>query len=130
GWRLDLAGRVRIAPERPWGFDLAAHLFGRQGTPLLYAFEARTEDGRKSVQATRKVDSFRADDVVTLDLRLEKEIAASSSLSLTFSLDGFNVLDEIAVLQRDTLLNEGTAGWVEELLAPRVWRLGVRLGWR
>jgi hypothetical protein len=77
------------------------------------------------------IDAFRTDDLFIVDFRIEKEFAASGNTSLTFSIDGFNLLNDALVLSRASRnLNAGSAGWLNETLAPRIWRLGVRLSWR
>ncbi len=35
-WSYSLNGLYQIAPDRPWGFNVAANLNGRQGYPLRY----------------------------------------------------------------------------------------------
>ena len=69
-------------------------------------------------------------DVFLVDLRLEKEFAATSNTSLTFSIDGFNLFNDKAVTSRITNLDNPRAGWISETLGPRIWRLGVRVSWR
>ena len=48
----------------------------------------------------------------------------------TFGLDLFNALNEGTVLARNSFLSGATADWVEEALAPRIWKLGVRVTWK
>src|SRR4029077_4866083 len=36
-WSYNLNGLYQIAPDRSWGFNVAANLSGRQGYPLRYA---------------------------------------------------------------------------------------------
>ncbi len=75
-------------------------------------------------------DGFRTQDIYTLDLRLDKEFAATGGLSLTFGIDAFNVFDQHPVLRRDLRLNGARPDYLNETLSPRVYRLGVRLSWR
>jgi len=63
-------------------------------------------------------------------VRLEKEFAASNAVGFTFAIDGFNVLNEAYVLQRERRLDLSTANFLDETLSPRIWRLSVRLNWR
>ncbi len=130
-YQWNLNGMYQVAPDRPWGFNVAANLFGREGTPLPYYHRARQSDGiRRDIQVTSGVDSFRSDDVNTVDLRLEKEFAATGNVGFTVSLDAFNLLDEGFELQRRRQTNTGNFDWVTETLSPRIFRLGVRLNWR
>ncbi|MGH9465510.1 MAG: TonB-dependent receptor, partial [Thermoanaerobaculia bacterium] len=75
-WQAHLSGLYQVAPERPWGFDLAANLQARDGYPLPYHLRVVSAiDGElRFVQAVEQVDDFRTDDLVTLDLRLAKEV--------------------------------------------------------
>ncbi len=130
-YQWNLNGMYQVAPDRPWGFNVAANLFGREGTPLPYYHRARQSDGiRRDIQVTSGIDSFRSDDVNTVDLRLEKEFAATGNVGFTVSIDAFNLLDESFVLQRRRQTNTSQFDWVTETLSPRIFRLGVRLNWR
>ena len=130
-WSFNVNGLYQIAPDRPWGFDVAGNIFGREGYPIPY--EATSLDSTFKLwtaQATAEPDDFRYDDLYTIDLRFEKEFAATGALGLTFSADLFNALNSGVVLTRRIDLNGPRANWVEETLSPRIWRLGVRLNWR
>ncbi len=107
-----------------------ANIYGREGTPLPYFFRALRSDGVFQVQMVDEVDEFRADDITTVDLRLEKEFAATQNVGMTFSIDAFNLFDEDFVLQRNRRTNTAQFDWLRETLSPRIYRLGVRLGWR
>ncbi|MEA3276282.1 MAG: hypothetical protein U9Q81_13535, partial [Pseudomonadota bacterium] len=87
-------------------------------------------DGNTRFAALGRSDDFRTQDIYTLDLRLEKEFAATENVGLTFSIDAFNVFNENYVLRRSLRLNGPRPDYLNETLAPRIWRLGVRLTWR
>jgi hypothetical protein len=130
-WSYNLNGMYQVAPDRPWGFNVAANLYGREGYPLPYYNTETGSDGRtRNIQITGVQDSFRVDDIFTVDGRLEKEFAASGDVGFTFSLDVFNIFDESTELQRARQLNSGQPNYLRETLSPRIWRLGVRLNWR
>ena len=75
-------------------------------------------------------DDFRTQDIYTLDLRLEKEFAATGHMGLSFGIDAFNVFNENYVLRRDLQLNGTRPNYLNETLSPRIFRLSVRLNWR
>jgi len=131
-WSWNLNGMYQIAPDKPWGFNIAANLYGREGYPMPYMLEyADTgDDITRNVRVVGDVDEIRVDDILTTDLRFEKEFAATSGLGFTFSIDAFNIFNENYVLQRERNLDSGTADWLRETLSPRIWRLGVRINWR
>jgi hypothetical protein len=131
-WQWNLTGMYQVAPDRPWGFNLSANLYGRQGYPVPYQ-TTNTLPGlgsRALGLLGSNNDKDRLDSVETIDLRGEKEFAATSNVSLTFSLALFNALNDATVLARNNRLNIGTAYWIQDTLAPRTWQLGVRVSWR
>ncbi|MEZ5314587.1 MAG: TonB-dependent receptor, partial [Thermoanaerobaculia bacterium] len=131
-WSYNVNGMYQVAPDRPWGFNVAANIFGREGTPLpIFKNATNSIDGiSRAVQLSDDIDSFRTEDIFTMDLRLEKEFAATSNVGFTFSVDIFNLLDEHYVLQRERNAGSGRYQFIDETLSPRIYRLGVRLNWR
>lgn len=134
-WSYSLNGLYQIAPDRPWGFNVAANLTGRQGYPLRYAELIQRETIVDAagigigVPAVDDPDAFRYPDIHVLDLRVEKEFTFSD-LGLTLGADVFNALNESYVLQRQGLLTQDKSDHVLEILSPRVFRLGARLSFR
>jgi len=130
-WQWNLNGMYQVAPDRPWGFNVAGNLSGRQGAPIGYTRWIAGVDGIvREISVEENLGDFRFDNVASADLRLEKEFATNGSLGLTFSIDGFNILNAGTVLDRYRNLGAGNANWVFESISPRIWRLGVRLSWR
>ena len=130
-WQWNVNGMYQIAPERTWGFNVAANLTGRQGYPIPYLRNVRGSDGvNRTIGVADSITDFRYDDIFIADVRLEKEFAATSNTSLTFSIDGFNIFNDGTVVSRINNLNSQNNQWVLRTVLPRVWRLGVRLNWR
>jgi hypothetical protein len=132
-WSWNLNGMYQFAPDRPYGFNVAANLYGREGYPLPYYAASNPGDGlgtRNISVLDGDIDRFRADNIFTTDLRLEKEFAASGNVGFTFSIDIFNIFNEAYVMQRERNQNTSRYDYLDETLAPRIWRLGVRLNWR
>jgi hypothetical protein len=132
GWSWNLNGMYQVAPNEPWGFNIAANLYGREGFPLPYFTRQTGTVDRitRDISLVTDADDFRADDIFTVDMRLEKEFVTANDATITVSLDGFNLLNEAYVLQRERRLNLSTADFVDETLSPRVWRMGVRFNWK
>ena len=130
-WSFNLNGMYQVAPDRPWGFDVAANLNGREGYPLpFYLDNVVPADGiQRDVQVTR-TGADRNDDLYTFDLRLDKDIRLGGGVGITLSIDAFNVFNAGTVLQRERNLAGAQANFVDETLSPRLFRLGVRLSWR
>ncbi len=125
-WSFQLDGAI----ELPWRLDLAASLSGREGYPSPWLRRvARPVAGIAAVQLTEDPASLRTGDVVTLDARLAKQLELGD-LRLGVSLEAFNLLGADTVLRRELDLGVGRGGAVDEAVAPRVLRLGVRLAWR
>ncbi len=131
GWQYNLNGMYQVAPDRPWGFNVAANIFGREGYPLPYYLDVTTSDGQaRDILAVNNVDDIRVDDILTVDLRLDKEFAASGNVSFTLGADVFNLLNENYTMQRERKLLAGTADYLRETLSPRIFRLSARINWK
>lgn len=145
GWAFSLSGLYEVAPEAPWGFSAAAALSGREGHAAPYWVTVPESEfgdglGARTVRVTGTTDSFRYDDLVFLDGRLEKAIGLGD-WTLTLSLDGFNLLDERPALQRELevsgvvessgrQLDSPRGIHVTEVASGRTVRLGARLAFR
>ena len=129
-WSYSMNGLYQVAPDRPWGFNLAANLTGREGYPVPY-FRRVTRNGIPGTANVQAVDSdeFRNDDIHVVDARIEKEFTFSD-FGLTLGVDVFNALNENFVLQRRHQLAIGATNNVTEILSPRIFRIGARLSFR
>jgi carboxypeptidase family protein len=133
-WQVYANGMVQL----PGGFDFSGGLFGKQGGsyPITVRLAAG-RDGSLQALATPEVDTVRYPSVFDLDLRLAKTIKFGGA-GLTLSAELFNALNNNVVLGRSRQANTGTfistiagaepgLGRIEEILAPRVLRVGVNL---
>jgi hypothetical protein len=134
-WSYSLNGMYQIAPDRPWGFNVAANLTGRQGYPIRYArqvFRNSISDGAGAglfIPIDSSADAYRNPDIHVVDLRLEKEFNFSQ-FGLTLGADVFNALNESYVLQRQGNLEQNNSDHVVEILSPRLFRLGAKISFR
>ena len=131
-WQFNLNGMYLIAPDKPWGFNVAGNVYSREGYAIPYDVRLDPGDGktRNISLLGGNLDRFRTDDPLTIDLRIEKEFAASANASFTFGIDLFNALNERVVLAREPTLTGGTADNIQDVLSARIWRLGMRISWR
>jgi hypothetical protein len=129
-WSYSVNGLYQIAPDRPWGFNVAANLTGREGYPNLY-FRRRGRAGLPGLTSFQVTDAedIRNPDIHVVDLRVEKEFTFSE-VGLTIGADLFNALNESYVLQRRGQSNLANTGNVQEILSPRIFRIGARLSFR
>jgi carboxypeptidase family protein len=132
-WSYSVNGMYQVVPDRPWGFNVALNLTGRQGYPIPY-FQRVTLDTNQqlasyNIQVTPRPDTYRLDDIHIVDARVEKEFNFSD-FGLTAGIDVFNLFNESYVLQRNHRLAQTTSDHVREITSPRVLRFGVRLSFR
>ncbi|HSN88339.1 MAG TPA: hypothetical protein VL025_16380, partial [Thermoanaerobaculia bacterium] len=125
-WSFHGEGLVRLPGDFYAGFAVN----GREGYPLAwYRQVARERAGIARVQLADSIDARRADDLLTVDLRLERELYLGE-FDLTVGVDVFNLLDEDTALWRETDLGVTRAGAVDETVGARTVRAGVRVSWR
>jgi len=128
-WSFSFTGLYQVAPDRPWGFNVSAALNGREGFASPYSYTSDRPDlpaEQVVYLVSPKPDSQKLDNVMTLDLRLEKEFRLDN-FGLTLSADIFNVFNDGTVLQREMDLQSDSGDYVREVLSPRVFRLGARI---
>jgi hypothetical protein len=130
-WSANLTGMYQVAPDRPWGFNLSAALQAREGYPTPYTATVQTSDGvNRTIRVVDDYVDYRLDDIMTADIRLEKEFALTSAVNFTFGIDVFNVTNEGTELSRQRGVTAGNAFFLSDNVSPRIYRLGVRLGWK
>lgn len=127
-WSFETNGLVRLGQGR---YVLLATVKGRQGQPLPYFRQVvRERAGAASVQVTDRPDSFRTDDLFTVDAALERHVWVGKDVSFSFALQALNLLDERTVLERELDLGTSRAGFADEALPSRTLRVEVRFWWR
>ena len=138
-WQFNVSGLVQL----PFGIITSANLFGRQGFPVVYSVQAITHDTRDNMPAIQigQVGAYRLPDVFELDLHLEKLIRIGPTVTVSPSIDCFNVANSHTVLQRDGFVGSYDAvnapapafgqnphfNEPSELLSNRVFRGGVKI---
>jgi hypothetical protein len=113
--------------DLPASFSLSAALFGRQGG--IYPTNITTglgSDGNTPVLAVADLESARYDNLWNLDLRLHRN-AKIGRVTMTPSVELFNALNNDVVLGRARNAASSAYGRVEEVISPRILRIGVRV---
>jgi hypothetical protein len=123
-WSFGLNGLYQVAPDQPWGFNVGASVTGREGFISPPFVSSRSAFGSRSVQLTSDLAAFRNDEVIVFDARIDKDFQIGE-VNLNLGIDGFNLLDEDYVLQRERNLRAGRANQINEALSPRVFRVGA-----
>jgi hypothetical protein len=127
-WSFNMSGAYQL----PLGFTVGGNYFGRQGYPIAwYVIDATAKDGFSKRVYVGAVDAYRYGWVSQFDLRLDKNIPITSTVSATLALDAFNVMNLTTVTQRNsrlkqTSLSTGT-NTVFETQSPRILRLSGRI---
>jgi len=124
-WAFNLSGQYQVAPDKPWGFNTALNISGRQGYPS----PPYVGSNSFQLQLTPSVDVNRNSNLITVDARIDKDFQVGD-WTLTASLDAFNLLNNQVVLQRNRNFSNDPDPFVLERLSPRVFRWGVTVHFR
>ena len=127
-WSFNMNGIYQIAPDRPWGFNVAANVTGREGFVTPPYIRKSGVVGSRNIQLAG-IDEFRNPNLYLLDARIDKDFHFND-FNLTLSVDGFNLTNQSYVLQRERNVNAGRFYEANERLSPRVFRLGATLRFR
>jgi hypothetical protein len=113
--------------ELPWGLEIAANVFGKQGTPLpIFRATALGQDGSQRVLISPETDTYRFANLWNMDLRLAKAVKAGRT-GMTLSADLFNVWNANTELNRNRNADSPAFRRLSQNLSPRILRLGVRM---
>jgi hypothetical protein len=141
-WSANVNGMYQVAPDRGWGFNLAGAFSARQGYPIPNFVQVNEGSNYGGLSRPDVLvgtpDEQRLPTLTDFDARIEKEFTFQD-FGLTLSVDCFNLFNSSTVLQRvsqlgnvtgTSLTSQGNANYINEILAPRVYRFGVRLSFR
>jgi hypothetical protein len=113
--------------QLPWKMEVAANLFGKQGTPFpRFANVSLGLDGSQRVLLDSHIDDERYSDLWDLDIRLAKNFSFGRT-GAVFTADLFNAFNSNTELNRQRNLTSTQYGLLTDNLSPRCLRLGLRL---
>jgi hypothetical protein len=123
-WQVNLNGLYQL----PAGFEVAANLFGRQGypKPVYLQLDTGALDGTLNVLAVGETDQIRLANLWNLDLRLAKNFKLGGA-NLMVGAEVFNALNANTELYRNPSASSTAFNRLDEILAPRIVRLGARM---
>lgn len=122
-WQVNLNGLYQL----PWESEVAGNLFGRQGNPFpVFRFAALGVDGTQRILVSPELDAFRFDKTWNLDLRWAKTFRAPRA-GARLEFDLFNVFNNNVELQRERNAGSPNFRRLNQILSPRILRIGVRL---
>ena len=117
--------------QAPWGIDVSGNVFGRQGYPYPLFRQGSTAalggDSTLSVLVTPQIDSLRYPNLWNTDLRVSRTFKVDK---VTFRgiLDGFNIFNANTALVRNNNIASPTFNAIAQNLSPRIFRVGVVVG--
>ena len=113
--------------QLPAGFDVGANLFGRQGYVQPFIIQA-SAGGDGTVRALATSDARRNAAIPTCgtSIFVSRSRSASARTKFLISADLFNVLNTGTTLSRNRNLASGAFGTINEILSPRILRIGVK----
>jgi hypothetical protein len=122
-WQFNGNGFYQL----PWDLEVGTNIFGRQGyvEPLEIQTSAGN-DGRVRALATPNIDDNRYPNLWDVDFRLAKTVRIQK-VSVIVSGDLFNTFNVGTVLQRTRNLASGAFGSINEIIAPRILRIGAKI---
>src|SRR4029077_14789509 len=123
-WQFNANGMY----QAPYGIELAANVFGRQGYPFkLFRAQTLGADSGMSVLVTPQIDTFRYADVWNTDVRVARPFKLRA-VNLRVIGDVFNVMNANTVLIRNNNVLSTAFNTIGQNLSPRIFRIGVTVG--
>ena len=130
--------------QAPYGIEIAANIFGRQGYPMPVYRSPITlgADSNQNVLVSPKIDSFRLPNIWNTDLRFAKNInvpAGRQMLNVRLVGDIFNLFNANTALSRVGVIGglgvngalpvaAPTFATLSKNLSPRIFRVGLVVG--
>lgn len=126
-WQINASGMY----QAPYGIDLSANLFGRQGYPFPIVRQgtppALGADSGLPVLLSPQVDTFRYPNLWNTDVRVAREFR-SGGASVRLMFDVFNLMNANTALLRVNDVTANNFNALVQNLSPRIARVGVIVG--
>jgi hypothetical protein len=122
-WQLNANGVY----QAPYGIELGASVFGRQGYPFAFYQNADLGyDGDNTVLVTPLVDSYRLANLWDTDIRVARTFSFGR-LKVQAIADLFNLFNANTELVRDRNVDSEGFRQLAQNLSPRILRVGMRV---
>jgi hypothetical protein len=123
-WQFNANALVQLGR----GFDFSLNVFGRQGypNPVYLTLESGFDGALRVLPDGMKIDAQRFPNLWDVDARLAKTLKLAGA-NVVLSIEGFNVLNSNTELKRLNQANSSAFGRLDEILAPRIFRVGARV---
>jgi hypothetical protein len=126
-WQVNASGLY----EAPYGVQLSANVWGRQGYPFVLVRSASLGTApfteTLTVLTTPTVDAFRYDNVWDADIRVAREFRLQRAQIRVIG-DVFNLLNANTALVRVNNVTSSTFNAITQNMAPRILRFGIVVG--
>jgi hypothetical protein len=126
-WQFNANG-VYVAP---YGIELAANVFGRQGYPMPLFRPGSTaalgSDSSLNVLVSPTIDYVRYSNVWDTDFRVARDFKLGA-VTIRGMFDVFNLLNADTALVRNGNITATTFNQIAQNLSPRIARVGVQIG--
>jgi hypothetical protein len=126
-WQFNVNGMY----EAPYGIEVSANVFGRQGYPYPMFRQGTTAalggDSTLSIIVTPQIDTFRYPDLWNTDLRAARTFKANG-VSVRAIFDVFNAFNANTALVRSNNVAATNFNVLVQNLSPRIARVGLAIG--
>jgi outer membrane receptor for Fe3+-dicitrate len=127
-WQFNANGLY----QAPYGIELSANVFGRQGYPYPLYRQGTTAalgaDSGLQILVTPAIDSLRYPNLWNTDFRIAKQFKAKETVSIRGIFDVFNVFNSNTALVRNNNIASPTFNTLAQNLSPRIARVGLVVG--
>lgn len=117
--------------QAPWGIELSANVFGRQGYPFPIVRSgtaaALGADSATSVLVSPAIDTFRFPNLWNTDIRVARQFR-TDRVNVRAIFDLFNVMNANTELVRVNNITSTTFNALAQNLSPRIARVGLVVG--
>jgi hypothetical protein len=117
--------------QAPWGLEVSANVFGRQGYPFPIVRSGTTAalgaDSGVTVLVSPEIDTFRFPNLWNTDLRVARQFR-TDRMSVRAIFDLFNVMNANTALVRVNNVSSTTFNALAQNLSPRIARVGLVVG--
>jgi hypothetical protein len=127
-WQFNVNGLY----QAPYGIEVSANVFGRQGYPYPMFRQGTTAalggDSTVSVLVTPQIDYFRYPDLWNTDVRAARTFKVSGGVTIRGIFDVFNLFNANTVLLRSNNVAATNFNAIVQNLSPRIARVGLVVG--
>src|SRR5262249_4367116 len=127
-WQFNASGLY----QAPYGIELSANVFGRQGYPFPLYRQGTTDalgaDSNLRVLVSPGIDYLRYPNLWNTDIRASRQFKIAETVSIRGIVDVFNIFNRNTALVRNANIASPTFNALAQNLSPRIARVGLIIG--